>query len=400
VTDATRNQRETLSSLYARLQERISGVRTIRIFAREQEESRLFGMDLRALYDKNVPLIRSWSRFGMRSYWITAAANACILCIGGIVVAHGGFSIGNLVSFSLYAGMLFGPLGQLVDSYAQLMTNGEVAMRRIFEVLDEPVGSEVSSGSEPCPALRGEIRLESVSFSNTPHRPVLRDVSIEIRPGERAAIVGPSGGGKSTLVNLICRFYSVDGGRILVDGADITRWDVKSWRRRISYVAQDSFIFSGTIMDNIRFGKPEATDAEVERAADHANALETIRAMPQGFTTIAGERGITLSGGQRQRIAIARALVLDPSIIIMDEPTSALDAESESILLEALDSVFKGRTCIVIAHRLSTVVNSDRIFVLSGGTIVQEGRHAELVAVPGIYRELCTRQFLTGGIRL
>lgn len=400
VTDATRNQRETLSSLYARLQERISGVRTIRIFAREKEESRLFGADIRALYSKNVTLIRSWSRFGMRAWWITAAANACILCIGGIVVARGGFSIGNLVSFSLYAGMLFGPLGQLVDSYAQLMTNGEVAMRRIFEVLDEPIAGEVSSGSEPCPQVQGGIRLESVSFSYVPESPVLRDVSIEIRPGERAAIVGPSGGGKSTLVNLICRFYSLSSGRILVDGADITRWDVKSWRRRISYVAQDSFIFSGTIRDNIRFGKPEASDDEVERAAAHANALDTIRAMPQGFDTVAGERGITLSGGQRQRIAIARALVLDPSLIIMDEPTSALDAESESILLEALDSVFKGRTCIVIAHRLSTVVNSDTIFVLSDGRIVQQGRHAELLAVPGIYHELCTRQFLLGGTRL
>jgi len=386
-------QRETLSMIYSRLQERISGIRTIRIFAREHQESRSFMKELQELFHRNVVMLRAWATLGSRTQLLTGLAIAMVLCFGGIIVARGFITIGDMVVFYIYAGMLFAPVGSITETSTQVFTNGEVAMNRIFEVLDMPVSQELKGTDRSCPRLKGSIALKDVSFGYAPGQHVLKDINLSIRAGETVAFVGPSGAGKTTLINLICRFYEPGKGTILIDGTDVGDYNVESFRRQISYVSQESFLFSGTVLENIRFGKADATRQEIERAAKLANAHDFIVRLPQGYETETGERGVNLSGGQKQRINIARALIVNPSIIIMDEPTSALDAESESVLLEALKSVFRDKTCLIIAHRLSTVVNADRTVVLDSGRIVQQGPHKELAAKEGLYRDLCRKQF-------
>jgi ABC-type multidrug transport system fused ATPase/permease subunit len=239
--------------------------------------------------------------------------------------------------------------------------------------------------------------VHELTFGYDRQKPFLHDISFNIEKGETVAFVGPSGVGKTTLVNLLCRFYSPVNGGIRIGGRDIGVYDVESYRRHISYVTQESFLFTGTVAANIRYGNPSIGPDEVEKAARLANAHEFIKNLPNGYDAELGERGVNLSGGQKQRLNIARALVRNPDILIMDEPSSALDAESESTLLEALQTVFRDRTCIIIAHRLSTVMAVDRIFVFDAGRIVQTGPHRELIAADGLYRELCRKQFLGFG---
>lgn len=386
-------QREAVAALYSNLQERITGVRTIRIFGREKIESRLFMKELQKLFHKNIVLIRAFSTLSARTQLLTGLATAAILCFGGVAVAQGRITLGEMIQFYLYAGMLFAPVGALTETSTQIFTHGDVALRRIFEVLDMPVAREFSSAGRPCPRLRGGLELRNVSFGYSDDLMILKNVSLRIRPGETVAFVGPSGAGKTTLVNLICRFYQPQKGIVLADGRDVKEWQIESYRKQISYVSQESFLFSGTVYENVRFGKPGADRKEIERACRLANAHEFIRKLPKGYDSETGERGVTLSGGQKQRVNIARSLIVNPSIIVMDEPTSALDAESESVLLEALKGVFRDRTCLIIAHRLSTVMNADRIFVLNKGRIVQVGRHSDLVREKGLYAELCRKQF-------
>jgi len=390
---SSKAQREAVAELYSKLQERISGVRTIRIFGREKLESKIFMKELQKLFHKNIILIKAFSSLGARVQILMGIATTSILCFGGIAVSKGILTLGGLIQFYLYAGMLFMPVASLTETSTRVFTEGEVAMKRIFEVLDMPVAQEFKVQGPLCPKLKGAIELRDVSFGYTSDNFILKNINIKIKAGETIAFVGPSGAGKTTLINLICRFYEPQKGSILVDGKDIREWNVESYRRQISYVLQESFLFSGTILENVRFGKPDASFKEIKHACSLANADEFIRTLPKGYNTEIGERGVNLSGGQKQKINIARALVVNPSIIIMDEPTSALDAESESVLLEALKKVFKNKTCLIVAHRLSTVMNADKIFVLNRGRIIQVGSHRELIKKKGLYQELCKKQF-------
>ncbi|HEX2951981.1 MAG TPA: ABC transporter ATP-binding protein [Armatimonadota bacterium] len=387
-------QREAIAFIYSRLQEIISGIRLIRVFSRGKVESATFARDLRMLYDRNLDLMRTYSELGAQTDFFTGATTAAILCFGGIAVAHHSISVGNLVSFYLYAGLMLTPLGVIVRSATEQFTNAGVAMERIFGLLDTAVAQELKGPNLPCPRLHGEISMEHLSFGYRTGHEILHDVSLQVAAGGTIAVVGPSGAGKSTLVNLLCRFYYPTQGNIFVDGNDIDQYEIESFRKQISYVSQDNFLFSGTILENLRFAKPDATKEEIEQAAQQANAHDFIRRLPKGYDTEIGERGVMLSGGQKQRLSLARALLRDPAILVLDEPTSALDAESESIILEALETMFQGRTRFIIAHRLSTVLSADTILVMDQGRIVQQGPHAQLLAEPGLYQELCHKQFI------
>jgi subfamily B ATP-binding cassette protein MsbA len=250
-------------------------------------------------------------------------------------------------------------------------------------------------GARPAPPLEGKIEFEHVSYSYNSDQPVLKDVSFEIEPGQVVALVGPTGAGKSTIISLIPRFYDPTNGVVKVDGVDIKQFQQKSLRQQISFVLQETLLFRAPVWRNIAYGKPEASRAEILRAAELANAHEFIEKMPDGYDTLMGERGVTLSGGQRQRIAIARAIIRDTPILIMDEPSTGLDAASEKLVFEALDRLMKGKTSIVIAHRLSTVRNADCIFVVKDGSVVEHGRHDELLQTGGLYSELYELQFST-----
>ncbi len=392
---AIRLQRETLSSIYARLQEQISGVRTVRTFGMAGEESNRFMDVLRRLYDNNMALMRTFGTLGSLSDLIVGVGTALVLCLGGSFAARGYISVGQLVQFYAYAGMLFVPVQTIANTLAQTFSQAEVALERIFELLDQEEAKEFSGG-RPCPPLAGDIEIEDLDFSYDGETPVLRDLSLRIPARSAVAIVGPSGAGKTSLVNLICRFYDFQKGRILLDGMDITTLETGSFRSQVGYVPQESFLFSGSVFENIQYAKPGATMEEVREAARIANADDFIRAFPEGYDTILGERGVKLSGGQKQRLNIARALLRRPRILILDEPTSSLDSESEAAIIDAMGSSFRGLTSIVIAHRLSTVMAADRIFVLDGGRLAQQGRHAELAAVEGVYRNLCSKQFVSG----
>ena len=393
--DAIRKQRETLSSIYGRLQEQISGARTVRIYGMAGEEGQRFMAVLKQLYGHNMDLMRTFGTLGGLSEVTVGLGTALVLCLGGSFAARGAISVGQLVQFYAYAGMLFVPVQTIANTLAQTFSQAEVALERIFELMDQAEAKEFSGGM-PCPPLKGDIEIEGVDFSYDGTKPILRDLSLSIPARSSVAIVGPSGAGKTSLVNLICRFYDFQKGRILIDGKDISSLEAASFRAQVGYVSQETFLFSGTVFENVQYAKSDATMDEVREAARIANADEFIRALPEGYDTVLGERGVKLSGGQRQRLNIARALLRKPRILILDEPTSSLDAESEGAILEAMASSFRGLTSIVIAHRLSTVMAADRIYVLDQGRLVQEGTHSELVAVEGLYRTLCSKQFISG----
>jgi subfamily B ATP-binding cassette protein MsbA len=327
-----------------------------------------------------------------------------VLWVGGRLVVAGSLTPGELVQFLLYTLFVAGSVGALTGLYSQFQ-EALGASRRIFELLEEK--SDLTPGTSPqtLALVRGEVRLENVSFrygsSQTGNasederdkRVVLHDISLTARPGEVTALVGPSGAGKSTLVTLIPRFYDPTGGRITLDGTDLRDIGEQDLRAHIGIVPQETQLFSGTVQENIRYGRAGATDVEVENAAKAANAHDFIRAFPDGYATIVGERGVKLSGGQRQRVAIARALLKNPRILILDEATSSLDSESEALVQEALETLMQGRTVFVIAHRLSTVRRADRIIVLDEGRVAQAGTHEALLKAGGLYAELYRKQF-------
>lgn len=392
-----RAQREALAQIFSRLQERIGGIRLIKLFGREETESASFTADLQELYTRNIEMMKAFGRLNAANMFITGTATALILCFGGIAASQGSLKPGELIQFYLYAGMLFGPLIGITGASARIFTQAEIAMERIFRLLDTPVADELTGPSDPCPMLEGTIEFKAITFAYPNGKTVLEDVSFKIPAGQTVALVGPSGVGKTTLINLLSRFYHPQSGTILCDGLDISQYDVASFRNQISYVTQDNILFAGSIAENLKFANKEATLDEVKEAARRANAYDFITALPEQYDTDIGEHGVTLSGGQKQRLNIARALLRKPAIFILDEPTSALDAESETIILEALESVFADRTCLVIAHRLSTVIKADRILVFNEGRIVQDGTHQELFNQEGLYQELCRKQFVGYG---
>ena len=391
---ASRQQREAVSGIYSSLQEKISGIRLIRAFGRRDEEAKSFGEELRGLYNSNMFLVRTYSGLGEQSQLLTNLTTVLIICIGGMVVVQGNMSVGQLVAFYLYAGMMLTPLGSIIGSMTQYVTNAHIAMERIFGLMDTPVASELAGKNLPAPPLRGQVSMKNVTFAYRENERILDNLSFSVPAGTRVALVGPSGSGKSTIVNLICRFYYPTAGEILVDGHNIADFEVESYRSRISYVTQDPIFFSGGIRQNLLYAKPDATEAQLEVALRKTHSYDFVKRLPQGLDTEIGERGIMLSGGQKQRLSIARALLRDPSIVILDEPTAALDAESESIVMEAIEEIFKDRTCFIIAHRLSTIRSADIIFVLDKGDIVAQGKHDELLLQPGLYKDFCEKQTL------
>jgi ABC-type multidrug transport system fused ATPase/permease subunit len=384
---------EGLSELSGQVQEKVAGVTVVQAFAREKRETRLFHRMHRSLYDRQINTVRLQAGNMMASNVLTSIAPMTVLLFGAHEVLSGRMTLGTMMTFYLILGMFYMPLQRLTD-LAAVIANAGAAIERIFEIFDTQPDIQDAPDAAALPArIEGRVDLRDVTFGYDPEQPILKNVSLEIRPGEVVAFVGPSGAGKSTLVNLIPRFYDVTSGAICVDGQNIARVKVKSLRQNIGMVLQDNILFTGTIRDNILYGRPGANDAEIVEAALAANAHEFILSLPDGYQTEIGERGTKLSGGQKQRLAITRAFLRDPRILILDEATSALDSESENLIQAALNRLMVGRTTLIIAHRLSTIMHADKIVVMDQGRIVETGTHADLLANQDLYYDLYMAQF-------
>lgn len=393
IRHASREAREQFSAVSGQLNDAISGIRVIKAFTRERSEARRFVHEVREIIEFNVQAGRARTFLSVISTFLTGMASIVVIYIGGREILYAGrMSYGELIQFNSYMTMLYSPIIALVTINEQIQV-AMTAIERIFELFD--TSPEIQERRNPIILRRcqGHVEFDHVHFSYDPAEDVLEDVTFTAEPGTVTALVGRSGSGKSTLVNLIPRFYDPTRGRILLDGTDLRDLQITSLRKQIGMVMQDSFLFAGTLRDNIKYGRPDAPDSEVVQAAIAANAHDFITEFPDGYETRVGERGTRLSGGQRQRISIARAILRNPRILILDEATSALDSESEHAIKEALEYLMQGRTTFTIAHRLSTVMNADEIIVLDYGRIVERGTHAELATAGGIYEMLCDVQF-------
>ncbi len=372
-------------------EEAIASVRVVKWFTAEDETARLYDQDIRRSYDIAVRRARLRAVFVPTVTFVMFSTLALVLWQGGRQVVARNLTAGDLVTFLLYTLTVAGAVGTFTGLYAQLQ-EALGASQRIFELLDEPPESARTRETVVAEPV-GTVRFEDVHFAYAERDgEVLSGINLDVKQGEVVALVGPSGAGKTTLVQLIPRFYDVTSGRITVDGVDVGDQDIHELRSRMAAVPQEIELFSGTIAENLRVAKADATDDEIEVACRAANAHDFISEFPDGYETVVGERGIKLSGGQRQRVAIARALLADPKLLILDEATSSLDAESEALVQSALEVLMRDRTTIVIAHRLSTVRQADRLVVLADGRIVEEGTHDELVNQGGLYSELYGRQ--------
>jgi ATP-binding cassette subfamily B protein len=357
----------------------------------EEEEKRRFMQGVREGNEVVRRGVRTDNVTGTLRTLAATAARLTALAVGGYLISRQEMTVGTLLAFLGYIGGLFGPVQGLTNTY-QTLRKATVSLEAIFSILDaEDVVADGPGASDVRP-LKGEVEFREVSFGYQPGSPVLRDVSLTAKPGETIALIGPSGSGKTTLLALLQRFYSLNEGSITVDGVDIKRMTQRSLRTQIGVVFQDAHLFNDTVRANIAYGRPAAAQTEVEAAARAAHAHDFIMALPEGYDTVVRERGSRLSGGQRQRIAIARALLKNPPILILDEATSALDSESEYLIQRALKTLLSGRTAFVIAHRLSTVRDADRIVVIKEGVIAEAGSHTELLAHGGYYASLVARQ--------
>ena len=368
-------------------EENIVGVHVVKSFAQEAAEQAKFERRSEEVFVLSVKANRQRAFYVPMLSFLPLLSQAAILLLGGRMVAHGTLSVGSFVRFNLYLAMLVMPLralGMWIGQAQRATASGE----RIFQVIDEPeeIGDEPGAGE--LPAGPGRVTFDHVTFGYDPERPVLRDVDLELEAGKVVALIGHTGSGKTSLASLVPRFYDVQEGSVSIDGADVRTVTLASLRREIGVIAQDPFLFSATVRENIAFGRPEATDEEIERAARLAQAHEFVELLPEGYDTVIGERGITLSGGQRQRIAIARALVVDPRILILDDATASVDASTEAKIREGLREAMHGRTTIIIAHRLSTIALAEEVIVLDDGEVVARGTHDDLVDTNEVYREI------------
>lgn len=374
-------------------EETFAGLRTVRSFAQEAAEIERYRGAVHQSYRLAATRALAMGMFNGVAGFAGYGTIALVVWYGGRMVTDGTMTMGELTAFLLYTMLVAMSIGALSGLYADFM-KAMGASKRVFELLDRDRGLEQSDGTAVDEVL-GRVRFDEVQF-NYPARPdvtVLQDFSLHLDPGDTVALVGPSGSGKSTVAALLARFYDPNSGTITLDGADLRSLDPRALRRQIGVVAQEPILFATSIAENIRYGRPAATDEEVRAAARAANAETFVEAFPEGFDTAVGERGVRLSGGQKQRIAIARALLKDPALLVLDEATSALDTESEHLVQEALERLMEGRTTLIIAHRLSTVRDADRVVVLEAGQVKEQGTHDELVAAGGLYKRLVERQF-------
>jgi subfamily B ATP-binding cassette protein MsbA len=384
---ASRAVRKREGELLSGVAEVLSSIHVVQAFAREDYEDRRFASESRFNVEAGLQARSVKARLSPIVEVIVAGGTCVVLAYGGRLALAGQLSAGVLVVFLLYLGKLYKPIRDL-SKMTDTIAKASVGYERIQEVLDIESRVRNLPDARSAPAFRGRIEFDRVSFGYRGEVPVLTDVSFRIEPGQVAAIVGPSGTGKSTIAGLITRFYDPLSGQVRIDGTDVRKYTLKSLRDQISIVLQDTLLFRATIWDNIAYGRPDASPEETIEAAQLANAHEFIANLPQGYWTMVGERGVTLSGGQRQRIAIARAIVRNAPILILDEPTAGLDAASEQAVIDALDRLMKGRTSVVIAHHLSTIRHADVIFVVNGSQVVEHGTHDALLANGGLYAEL------------
>ncbi|HTD43442.1 MAG TPA: ABC transporter ATP-binding protein [Bryobacteraceae bacterium] len=386
IKKSSREVRKKEGEMVSVIQEVLTSIRVVKAFAREDyEQHRLEEESLetvetalraRSLKAKLAPLVEI----------IVAVGTSLVLWFGARMALDGTLSAGSLVVFIMYLGKMYKPmqeLSKMTDAYSK----AAVGYERILEVLETESDVKDAPNARPAPRFKGRIEFDNVTFGYEPGRPVLSNFSLQIEPGQAAALVGPTGAGKTSIVGLIPRFYDPTSGIIRIDGQDIRNFTQKSLRDQVSLVLQETVLFHGPVWRNIAYGKPNASRAEIRRAAELANAQEFIEKMPEGYDTLIGERGVTLSGGQRQRIAIARAIIRDTPILILDEPTSGLDAASEKLVFEALDRLMEGKTSVIIAHRLATIQRADVICVIKDGAIVERGTHEELLKAHGLYAE-------------
>jgi subfamily B ATP-binding cassette protein MsbA len=387
-----RQIRDRLGDINAELQDNISGIRVIQAFGQERYELDRFTRRSTRYYEERVRGIRQWATFFPAMRFVASLGTAIVLGFGVSRVLGGALTLGGLVAFISYVTSFYEPINRLVQ-VDNIVQQAIAAGERVFELLDTVPEVEDAPDAIELLAIQGAVAFEGVSFRYGTGDEVLRDVSFQMRPGQVVALVGPSGAGKTSIANLIPRFYDPVSGRVTVEGYDVKEVKLASLRRQIAVVLQDTFLFNGTVRDNVVYGQPDASEDEMIAAAKAAYAHEFILNLPQGYDTEIGERGVKLSGGQKQRLALARAILTDPRILILDEATSSVDAEAEYLIQQALEKVLEGRTALVIAHRLSTIRHADKIIALEEGRIVEVGDHRQLLARGGLYSEMYRLQY-------
>lgn len=379
--------------IYSDLQEKLAGVQVVKSYAQERSEIRNYTSLNRDNLNLNVEQSKIGTGLWARAEFISAVGTAIILSVGGQAAINGSLKQGDLVAFLILAtAYLYAPTVRLIQMNDQIART-QTGLRRIFDLLDTPPLVKGDPTAPPLPKIQGRIRYDDVWFAYEPEQYVLKGINLEIEPGQMVAFVGGSGSGKTTMINLLSRHYDVSEGTLTIDGHDVRAINLESLREQIGVVLQESVLFHATILENLRYGRLNASDEEVKEAAKAANIHHAIEALPNGYQTKFGEEGVKLSVGEKQRMAIARAILADPRILVLDEATSSLDSETESLIQDALDTLMKGRTSFIIAHRLSTIVKADKIVVMEKGEVKEAGSHSELIEHGGIYARLYAEQF-------
>ncbi len=386
-----RGRQEIMADLTSRVEQNLYGVSVVRGFAQEDAEVDRFARENNSIFDVSMDITRRQSRMMPLIVLLASASTVVILWVGGTMVIQGILTLGALVAFNSYMLQLIGPMRR-IGFLITMLGESHASAQRVFDVLDAESEVYDAPDARDLEVVRGEVTFEHVSFGYFDGAPVLKDVSFQVKPGQVVALLGPTGSGKSTITNLIPRFYDVESGSVKIDGIDVRDVTLDSLRSQIGMVLQETTLFGSTVRDNIAFGRPDATQEEIEQAAKAAAAHNFIMEFPEGYDTYVGERGGNLSGGQRQRVAIARALLLDPRILILDDATSSVDTETEQQIQEALKNLMRGRTSFVIAQRVSTVRDADMILVVDKGELCAQGRHEDLIRESGIYADIYYRQ--------